>query len=93
MIFPFGLLSRNGLCSVDVVLVVRKFCMMGPHRPCGSIANASRIVLASNRSFIMMSPGIDLADGVLESISVLSRLYFSRSLFWRCLSAMAVNCC
>ena len=93
MIFAFGLLSRNGCCSVEVMLVVRKFCIIGPHRPCGSSANASRIVLASSRSFMMMSPGIDLADGVLVSTSVLSRLYFSRSLFWRCLSAMAVNCC
>ena len=69
---------------LELVLVVRKFCMMGPQRPCGSSANASRIVFASRRSSMIWSPGIVLADGVLVSTSVLSRLYFSRSLFWRC---------
>ena len=80
MVLAFGRLSRNGRCSVEVVLVVRKFCMIGPHRPCGSSANASRIVLASSRSFMMVSPGIDLADGVLVSginISFVTSILFS----------------
>ena len=93
MILALGLLFRNGFCSVVDWLVVRKFCIIGPQRPCGSSENASRIVFASSRSLMIVSPGIDLASGVLASMSILLRLYFSRSLFWRCLSAMAVNFC
>ena len=78
---------------MEEVVVVRKFCSMGPQRPCGSMTNASSIVLAWSRSLMIVSPGIDLANGVLVSISTLFRLYFSRSFFWRCWSAMAVNFC
>ena len=52
----FGRLSRNGFCSIVVVLVVRKFCMMGPQRPNGSIAKASRIMLFVSRSPMILSP-------------------------------------
>ena len=93
MVFACGLLARNGFCSMEVRLVVRKFCMMGPQSPCGSSTNVSRIVFALRRSPMIWSPGIVLADGVLVSTSILSREYFSRSLFWRFLSAMAVNFC
>ena len=89
----FGRLARNGFCSVEVVLVVRKFCMMGPQRPNGSNAKARRMLLVLRRSSMIWSPWIDCADDVLELTFVLSRLYFSRSLFWRCRSAMAVNFC
>ena len=53
---PYGLLARNGFCSIEVVLVVRKFCMIGPQRPNGSSTKASRIVLAVSSSPIMLSP-------------------------------------
>ena len=50
MVFVCGLLARNGFCSMEVRLVVRKFCMMGPQSPCGSSTNVSRIVFALRRS-------------------------------------------
>ena len=93
MILAFGLFGRNGFCSVLEWLIVRKFCIIGPHLPCESSENASRTVFASSKSLIIVSPGIDRADGLLVSMSILLRLYFSLSLFWRCLSAMAVDLC
>ena len=56
------------------------FCMIGPDRPCGSITNTRSIGLVFIKSFMMVSPGIDLAVGVLESISFLFCLYFPLSL-------------
>ena len=56
MVFAFGRLARNGFCLIEVVLVVRKFCMMGPQRPNGSNANASKIMLAVIRSPMIWSP-------------------------------------
>ena len=76
---------------MEEVVDVRKFCIMGPQQPCGSRANASKIVLALTKSLMIVSPGIDLANGVPMSTSTLLRLYFSCSLFWRCRSAVAVN--
>lgn len=57
---------------------------MGPHHPCGSIAEASRIVLASSRSFMIVSPGIIVvcACGVLGLISFRFCLYLSFSVLF-----------
>lgn len=38
--------------------VVRKDWRIGPNRPCGSMANGMRMVLASTSSRMMVSPGI-----------------------------------
>lgn len=38
MMFVLGQFAQNGFCSMDGVLIVRKFCMMGLQHPCGSIA-------------------------------------------------------
>ena len=38
--------------------VVRKDWRIGPNRPCGSMANGMRMVLASKSSRMMVSPGI-----------------------------------
>ena len=73
--------------------VSRKDCKMGPHRPCGSIANGRRMVLAFNRSCMIVSPRVVCEAEVLVPTVLLLRMNLLLSLCCRCLSAMAVTIC
>ena len=83
-----GLLEGN-LGSDSIVVGRRKFCVMGPQCPCGSITKASKAVFACKSSEIVVSPrmGVELIVSIL-----LFRKYFFLSIFWRCFSAAAVYC-
>ena len=59
---------------------LRKFSVIGPHRPCGSIAIGINIMFCFRRSPMLG-----------ESSRLLHCMYFLRSNFWRCLSAEAVR--
>ena len=67
---------------------IRKLLAMGPHRPCGSIANGSKIMFCCRRSPMTSSP-IIVEFGSLGFCRVF-RLYFLHSNFLICLSAKAV---
>lgn len=67
----------------------RKLFVIGPQRPCGSIAKGKRIMSCLIRSPMTSSP-IIVEEGSEEFIFVL-RLYFLHSNFWICLSAKAVK--
>jgi hypothetical protein len=49
--------NRRGILDV-VSEVDRNDCVIGPQRPCGSIANGRRIMFASRRSLMIDSPVI-----------------------------------
>ncbi len=68
---------------------LRKFSVIGPHRPCGSIVIGRRIMFCVSRSPMTVSPRIMLWFG--ESSRLVLRFSLFHSKNWRCLSAPAVN--
>jgi hypothetical protein len=63
--------------------------VIGPHRPCGSIAMGSNIMFCFRRSPMTLLPMSNVLSG--ESSRLLHRMYFLRSNSLRCLSAKAVR--
>ncbi len=66
----------------------RKLLVLGPHRPCGSIAKGRKIMSCFRRSPMTLPPMIVVA--VLFVFCLVFHLYFLHSNFWICLSASAV---
>jgi len=94
MIFAFGLCGGNFGDSICVCWLVRKFCVIGPHFLCGSIAKGSKMVFALSSSWIVVSPRMVLTwvlSCAPESVFLLHRMYFLFSTDCKCLSAMAVK--
>jgi hypothetical protein len=66
----------------------KKLLVMGPHRPCGSIAKGSSIMSCLRRSPMTSSPVIVVVASL--GFCLVLCLYFLHSNFWICLSALAV---
>ena len=86
IVFAAGLFIGN-FGSDSIVVGSKKFFVIGPHCPCGSMTKANRAVLACSSSVMVVSPRIvvEVTGSVL-----LVRMYFFRSIDWRCCSAVAV---
>lgn len=71
---------------VRLRLGLRKFLVMGPHLPCGSIA-----IVGMSAIFALMSFSMDCSTGSplwnSESGRLLERMSFICSTIWRCLVA------
>lgn len=89
MSLAFGLFRGNFGCSC-MVIVVRKFVVRGPQRPCGSIAKGISAVFEVSSSPIVMSPGIG-GWVVVEGLFRGKRLFLSNDCKCRSAAAMRVE--
>lgn len=80
---------KENLGSDSIVVGTRKFLVIGPQCPCGSMMKASRAVFACRSSDIVVSPRIVVE--LIVSVFLFPR-YFFLLIFWRCFPAAAVYC-